>query len=460
LIPIHRGEETIAGRHNGATDVPVDTREQRGYTVTNVPLLMYRSPVLLGGEAMKTLLKRAIRDEKGAALTLVLVLLVVGGLILTPLLGLMSTGLVSGQLYERKTDELYAADAGVEDAIWKIQTNNLRFGTNNWSEPWHLTANGKNVTVRVYREDLDTTACGTEFVYRILSAAATDDGGGPAAIGTTTTVDAYLAVSALNLSYMLDYAIVSNETIDIQSHVTVNGSVWLPYEEDLTVWPGGEITGENVTLEDGVSLTWPTFDQLSEYYLLLVDPEDPYPDDTVDISITKTLGPCYSGGDLAIDNTGDPDTLVLEGTVYVANGDLDFKQAGSRNYTIDLGGETIFVDGEIYFAPGTVTITGSGCIIARGDITFQPAISSAEDDFVLVMSIDGTTTFQPSGDLTGSVVGNFEVDVSPDDPHGDFAINWIPWQGQELNFPGLNETDPEDLQITALTIETWEINPE
>jgi hypothetical protein len=241
--------------------------------------------------------------------------------------------------------------------------------------------------------------------------------------------------------------------------VTVNGSVWLPYEEDLSVSPGSEITGDNLTSDD-VLLTWPTFDQLSEYYLLLVDPEDPYPDDTVDIKITKTLGPCYSDGTLAIDNTGDPDTLVLEGTVYVDDGDLNFNQAGSKNYTINLSGETIFVDGDITFAPGCVTISGSGCIIARGDILFQPSISSSETDFVLVMSIEGTVTFQPSGDLTGSIVGNFEVDVSPDDPKDEFAINWIPWQGQELNFPGVNETSPEDLLITSLRIESWEINPQ
>jgi hypothetical protein len=347
---------------------------------------------------METIIRRAIRNEKGSVLPLVLILLVVGGLILTPLLGLMSTGLMAGQVYERKTDELYAADAGVEDAIWRIQTNNLAFDpASNWSEPWNLTANGRNVTVQVYREDLDPY-CGEEFMYRILSAAS-DDGGGTAAIGTT--IEAYLDVLALNLSYMLDYAIVSNDTITIQPHVTVNGSVWLPYEEDLTVWPGGEITGNNVTSDD-VLLTWPTFDQLSEYYLAFVDPEDPYPGDAVDIKITKTLGPCYGNGALAIDNTGDPDTLVIEGTVYVDNGNLDFNPAGSHNYTIDLSGETIFVDGEIYFAPGCVTLTGSGCIIARGDITFQPSISSGEDDFLLVMSIEGKVTFQPSSDMTGS----------------------------------------------------------
>ncbi len=60
-------------------------------------------------------------NEKGQALILVLILLLVGALIITPLLSYMGTGLKTGQVYEKKTDGLYAADAGVEDALWRIK---------------------------------------------------------------------------------------------------------------------------------------------------------------------------------------------------------------------------------------------------------------------------------------------------------------------------------------------------
>ena len=53
-------------------------------------------------------------------MVLPLLLVTVGGLILGPLLGLMGTGLESGQVYEGKTSELYAADAGVEAGIWTV----------------------------------------------------------------------------------------------------------------------------------------------------------------------------------------------------------------------------------------------------------------------------------------------------------------------------------------------------
>jgi hypothetical protein len=66
---------------------------------------------------MKAGAKRLIRDENGAAMALAMVLLVVGALIFTPLLGLMVTGLASGLVYEDTMHRLYAADAGVEHAL-------------------------------------------------------------------------------------------------------------------------------------------------------------------------------------------------------------------------------------------------------------------------------------------------------------------------------------------------------
>jgi len=74
---------------------------------------------------MKMALNKSRRDEKGQALILVLILLLVGSVIIASLLGFMSTGLIAGQVYEEKADELYAADAGVEDALWQIRFDQL-----------------------------------------------------------------------------------------------------------------------------------------------------------------------------------------------------------------------------------------------------------------------------------------------------------------------------------------------
>ena len=71
---------------------------------------------------MKRLVIRPIKDERGAALLLVLILLLVGGLIIPPLLSYMGSGLIAGQMYEKRTEELYAADSGVEYALYQIIT--------------------------------------------------------------------------------------------------------------------------------------------------------------------------------------------------------------------------------------------------------------------------------------------------------------------------------------------------
>jgi hypothetical protein len=68
---------------------------------------------------------RHLADEAGQALILVLIFLLLGSLTLVPALAHIGTALKTGRAYENKTDELYAADAGVDDAIWQVKYNGL-----------------------------------------------------------------------------------------------------------------------------------------------------------------------------------------------------------------------------------------------------------------------------------------------------------------------------------------------
>ncbi len=104
-------------------------------------------------------MKRLMKNEKGQALVLVLLLLLIGTLIVTPTLNLMGTGVKSGQVYEQKDDEIYAADSGVEDALWHIRNDVigdvLGTGYNEYDYStaypylYKLLVNGKNVTVTI-----------------------------------------------------------------------------------------------------------------------------------------------------------------------------------------------------------------------------------------------------------------------------------------------------------------------
>ncbi len=112
---------------------------------------------------MLTKIKKALahgtRNESGqAALAAALILLVVGSLVIPSLLGLMYAGLTKGKAHESKLQEFYAADAGVEDAMWQIKNDQLsdlltgydpyEYGTP-YAYPDILMLNDKNVDVTI-----------------------------------------------------------------------------------------------------------------------------------------------------------------------------------------------------------------------------------------------------------------------------------------------------------------------
>lgn len=67
------------------------------------------------------LASRLSPGEAGQALILVLIFLVLGSLTLVPTLTHISTALKTGEIYEESTNELYTADAGIEDGLWRIK---------------------------------------------------------------------------------------------------------------------------------------------------------------------------------------------------------------------------------------------------------------------------------------------------------------------------------------------------
>ena len=115
---------------------------------------------------MKRTLNKLIRGEKGQALIIVLILLLLGGLITAPLLGFMSTGLIAGQVFEEKMEGLYAADAGIEDACWKLINGEVPDGGNPFC---NLTdVNGMDVEVIRLGEPV---AVGDGTLYTLKSTA-------------------------------------------------------------------------------------------------------------------------------------------------------------------------------------------------------------------------------------------------------------------------------------------------
>jgi len=67
-------------------------------------------------------LNRLISGEKGQTLIMVMVMMLISALIIAPMLSHVGTGLKTGKdVYEERMKLFYAADAGVEDALWYLQ---------------------------------------------------------------------------------------------------------------------------------------------------------------------------------------------------------------------------------------------------------------------------------------------------------------------------------------------------
>ena len=378
---------------------------------------------------MKIAVGGLIRDEKGAAMVLALILLVVGGLIIAPLMGFMSTGLIAGEVYERRMDEVYAADAGVEDALWNIQleTDKVTGLTQcNQSTNYTITdVNGKKVGVNI---TLMTIWDGLPCDYRVESRA-TGDGSG-------TQIDAYI----IGTSKYGDYSGILNNVLTSQGEITLQ-------------------PGTNITPSEGVhapveyySDAWPPLEELEAFYLEDVEGETPYPSGTIDLAgVDRDLGPLYRDGELEITNSNNtPATLTLTGTIYIT-GDTLIKP--NKEMTLDLNGNTIFVASNTTGQPalwigGQCTIEGPGIIIAIGDIYFEPNIEAGMTDPIFIMSISGETLLQPGGDFYGSIAGSVEVQLQP---------------GTSLNYPedegwydGLNFL--VGVQELIYSIYSWDIS--
>ena len=394
-------------------------------------------------------MKRLVRDEKGASLVLVLILLLISGLIIGPLLSYMGTGLITGEVYETRTAELYAADAGVEDAIWKIQ-NNVGQLPCSPGHSWSYTitdVNGKSMEISIEYLDGGT--------YKITSIAATDDGGGTAAI-TGTQIDAYVTPVSNNYTGLLDNVITSQNEIDYPPFPDIS----YPEGHGPVDYYGG---------------LWPTPDDLAQFYWPDVENETHYDGDTeIDLegnscppgpiyindeennSWPSGLGPLYIDGELDIVNTSKtPATLTLTGTVYITGDTQIYGPTSTEPYklTLDLNGQTIFVasnSSKYALIIKKCNIIGPGVIIAIGGIDFQPKIGSGMTDPIFIISVDGTTNLQPGGDFYGAVAGSVEVDLQPNTslnyPEAGF--------GDGINFPGFGE--PKQL---VYSIYSWEVIP-
>lgn len=379
-------------------------------------------------------------------LPLVLIMLVLGSTILVGTLAYASTSLNTGRITKNRADQLYAADAGVRWAIWKMTNDTLNIPTIPGESMQYAApeVNGKTVNVNI-----DCVGnLSFNMSYRITSTATDQDPDGSA-----TTVEVYTR-KGLGL---WDFAAASAEGIEVfpncnaaaASAVVIEGPT-IPEvcNENSEPWPDDEWPFDPISIEEFKEYFKLGFDSdpVEENEWLVND--QPIKDDwyveppkfegknKVQIinkstsAITAKLG---SGESPSEENPeGEWSTVYVENETESAILQIGASMAqnpDSHQFTLDLNRNTIFVEGSIDIG-SQCTITNSGCIIATGDISFGPNMDSGPGDFVFVLSLYGTVDFSPNGEFYGSIAGRHIVSMLP----GVYVKHTDPPE-EGLNFP-------------------------
>jgi len=380
---------------------------------------------------MKIAVKRLIGDETGAALAMALILLLIGGLMTAPLLSHMGSGILAGEVYEARTAELYAVDAGVEDAVWKIQNKDgyLPCSPGSPARNYTLTdINGKNVDITITSVALYQGITNLTGTYLVESTTAGN--------GSGTQIEAYIEATSL----YGDYGGLLEQVITSQGEIILK--------------PGTEVDppdGDQGPLEY-YDDDWPTAEELAQFYMEDVAGEEPYDSDMLTLDSDMELGPFYRDGELEIKAGTAGVTLTLTGTIYVS-GDTLIGTTG-KDFTLDLNDHTIFVASDsaapqkALWIGGKCTLVGSGVVIAIGDMYFEPNTEAGVTDPIFVMSVSGTTLVQPGGDFYGAIAGSVEVELKP-----GTSINYPEDEGWYEDFNFLI-----GVQKLVYSINSWEVS--
>jgi hypothetical protein len=317
--------------------------------------------------------------QSGQALIMGLILLALGSLLVVPILNLAASSLNYHQVVERHTLETYAADSGVEYALCELGNDPEGYQVN----PLQASFTNNNKDVDVIAEHLG------DRIYKITSVATTDS-------SSITKIESYIHIS--------DYPIFFNNAITSKGDVIIrpDGEVYGDVQYEGVLDNKGTIYGDeyNAPVEN-----WPTVEELSQFYWV----DETISGSTIDISsgteaAPYLIGPGHTNGDLTITGTG---VAALNGTLYV-QGSLTVMPGSA----VMLNSETIFAEVDITMQPGT-DLYGPGCVIAVGDIDFQPNLMTGEEAYILLMSIEGAIQFQPNNDFYGSVAGEVDITLQP-----------------------------------------------
>ena len=201
---------------------------------------------------------RFFSEETGMALVIVLVLLVLGSLTMLPVLAHLATAFKTGQMYEEKTNALYTADAGIEDALWRLKYDSMgpEYSEFDFDTTWDYetdilndmtaTATIKNVwiptNVTLDELGLDTEAAEAMIEAEKLVVTGTSGAipGEPYNIKIDFTPDTgdNLTVKSIGVWLPQGFEFVPTENTLEEG----TGQPYYPYSVSISICPGGSAT--------------------------------------------------------------------------------------------------------------------------------------------------------------------------------------------------------------------------
>jgi hypothetical protein len=323
----------------------------------------------------------------------------------------MGTGLVGGQVYEDGTAELYAADAGVEDALWKIQNQVAEVAGLTGCYPDYSysmdAVNGRSVDVTItYLNEADG-----DRSYKITSIATTDVDG-------STTVESYVEIvdgDSFGGSSVFDYALTAiggdidlggnsdiESDVELEGDIHANGDIYLSGNVEID----GDATATGVIDTSGNA---GVNGEETEGGASLIAPDI----DTLAAECEQEAGDveCASCGDVTRPGNWAPAPGSYPSAEHV-QGNLDIKKMGTFTF-----GGPVCVDQDLKTSSIT-TVTFGSLVCVEGDLEISSLANVAfqgpvrvEGDLYLSTSKDvvfGSTIYVGGNLIIGS---NIDVEL-------------------------------------------------
>ena len=281
-----------------------------------------------------------MKSEKGQALPLAILTLMIGMLVITPFLGHASANFIGSRTYEQSLTELYACDSGIEYAIWSLMSGNLEVAEGSTELLPQFSINEKTVTTTV--ENLG------EQIYLVTSTATSPD-------SHSTTIESYVSygdggwTGDGDIEGDVEGDVYVDGDVNVDSNATVDGSIYST--GSVTLDNNAEVTGDVVA------------------------------DGDLDLSNNAVIGgDVAASGDLTLDNNSEIGSIEVVGnvcaggTITLDNNTVIYGNVFT-NGNILLNGNAI-IKGDVFVGTDIATIVLNNNAIIEGNIYITGSVTT------------------------------------------------------------------------------------